>query len=339
MIKQEHKYLAKTFAKRLGESAEAPVRQIANLIAHLGEEHVGKKVDEALAIDAGDGMMTLDGSRRRTPGGIFFYIIKEGMSEEDRRKIFPGYGQGARGKIIDFEERVKKLSTLVEEPGPMRYVSILLNGKAGKVEIFDNSVMMVMTHVHNDAPYPRGVPDPPDIETRYFVFMGMKHWEPVSKSLKKNPRDTILVEGTCIFDAELEAITVFATNVKTKMMEKQFRRAARMGDLPPGQSAKKKRKKKKQAAQKDSPPPAKKKTEAKADAPAKPAPEPEVAVADVPAGAPPDVVEKLQQLESAAQTLRERIAAKVAKGQRATLEEKLLANTERQYESLKKKYE
>ena len=76
-------------AAQLGETAPLPRRQIAQALATLGEERVRALVTEALAIEAQGGLMLPDGSRRRTLGGVFFQLLRKGVTPAERRAIFP----------------------------------------------------------------------------------------------------------------------------------------------------------------------------------------------------------------------------------------------------------
>lgn len=46
-------------------------------------------LEETLAIEASGGMMVNNGERRRTPGGVFFYLVKGRLSKELRQQLFP----------------------------------------------------------------------------------------------------------------------------------------------------------------------------------------------------------------------------------------------------------
>ncbi len=58
-------------------------------MATCGIEQALASLQETLAIEAGGGLMVSNGERRRTPGGVFFYLVRGRLSKELRRQLFP----------------------------------------------------------------------------------------------------------------------------------------------------------------------------------------------------------------------------------------------------------
>ena len=77
-----------TIAKALGESDEIPLGQIGGVMKILGEELCLKLLEETKQIDAKGGMMLPDNSRKRTLGGVFFFLARQKLSHEDKLAIF-----------------------------------------------------------------------------------------------------------------------------------------------------------------------------------------------------------------------------------------------------------
>jgi phosphorylated adapter RNA export protein len=80
--------IADQIADQLGET-EVPVCKKSQIVEACGVEQTQAWLDETLAIEAGGGMMVSTGERRRTPGGVFFYVVKGRLSKELRRQLFP----------------------------------------------------------------------------------------------------------------------------------------------------------------------------------------------------------------------------------------------------------
>jgi hypothetical protein len=77
-----------TIAKALGESDEIPLFQIAGVVRVLGEETAQKILVETQETEKNGGMMLPDGSRKRTPGGVFFFLARQKLSQADKLAIF-----------------------------------------------------------------------------------------------------------------------------------------------------------------------------------------------------------------------------------------------------------
>jgi RNA recognition motif-containing protein len=68
---------AKRIAETLGETTALAYGLLARLIRHCGVAFAQALLEEALAVEAAGGMLTLDGSRHRTPGGTYFRLARE----------------------------------------------------------------------------------------------------------------------------------------------------------------------------------------------------------------------------------------------------------------------
>jgi RNA recognition motif-containing protein len=114
--------IAGQIAQQLNEDAAAQ-RRIERVLCYGGIEFAQAIVDEALAIEAQDGMMTVDGSRRRTPGGVFFYLVRGRVSDEVRREI---YGFRKKKKAADDQPQTSEQS----QPSPEGQPAPAKSGKA-----------------------------------------------------------------------------------------------------------------------------------------------------------------------------------------------------------------
>jgi hypothetical protein len=77
-----------TIAKALGESDEIPLGQIAGVVRVLGEELSLKLLEETREIETKGGMMLPDNSRKRSIGGVFFFLARQKLSHDDKLAIF-----------------------------------------------------------------------------------------------------------------------------------------------------------------------------------------------------------------------------------------------------------
>jgi hypothetical protein len=77
----------------LEETDEIPLRQIDAMARLCGLPFVEALVAEALEVEAREGIMTSDASRRRTKGGVFFYLARYRMSPDVRRLVYNRKGK------------------------------------------------------------------------------------------------------------------------------------------------------------------------------------------------------------------------------------------------------
>lgn len=85
-----HAELAARIADELGEKQRFPRSQIKHIIWALGHQQTLDLVKQAKEIYNGEGLMIPSGTRKRTLGGIFFYLAySEGKPKEGRRLTRP----------------------------------------------------------------------------------------------------------------------------------------------------------------------------------------------------------------------------------------------------------
>lgn len=77
-----------TIAKALGESDEGPVAQIKAVVDNLGDAACLILLAETEKIEKAGGLMRGDGSGRRSPGGVFFFLARQRLPRDIRAAIF-----------------------------------------------------------------------------------------------------------------------------------------------------------------------------------------------------------------------------------------------------------
>ncbi|MCY4061541.1 MAG: hypothetical protein OXG53_04160 [Chloroflexi bacterium] len=303
--------LAKRFGDALGETAAKPIEQIGQLIAKCGLDFVEKIMEQTEATEAAGGLLTHDRKRRRSKGGVFFYLAKGQMDARLRGEIFPTFGKGGDGSIappgIEWGDRIKPMKALGEQPGLISGLTVALSGRPGKLHIDGSSVMTVIEQRQVKAPpYPKGVPhfDTVDGVTTFYVFMSLRHWKRVEKALE-DERDLLVIEGSAVYDGALEGITILSTRVSTKMLDYQKRKAKSQAE---------------------------RKTDSHAKASAG-----QLDLTDLPS----EAANKLQQLHSTAEKLRSKLSAMEEGDQQTGLKmtRRLLVQTEKQIANLRRQYE
>src|SRR5215468_2944632 len=74
----------------LAATLQEPKRPLlATVLRVLGQERCAAILTDTLTCEANGGMLTKDGTRRRTPGGVFFQLVRERATPQERRRLFP----------------------------------------------------------------------------------------------------------------------------------------------------------------------------------------------------------------------------------------------------------
>ena len=68
---------------------EPNIELLSAVAGEIGMDRFEALLQETLAIEDAGGMMLGDGSRRRTPGGVFFFLARKAMTGAQRQRVFP----------------------------------------------------------------------------------------------------------------------------------------------------------------------------------------------------------------------------------------------------------
>src|SRR6476620_1491581 len=94
----EAKQYAKELAALLGETELVPIKQVRRVVDICGIDFARELYKETAEIEDRGGLMLADNTRRRTRGGVFFYLVRKRIDETKRQIIFPGYGNSIKQK-------------------------------------------------------------------------------------------------------------------------------------------------------------------------------------------------------------------------------------------------
>lgn len=236
LTEQELKDAVKHITDALNESAPKPRRQITQIIQSCGVEFVNNLLAETDKVEEQGGMMIENGERRRTKGGVFFYLARKHLPEDIRDDIFHNWRSTRKRQIehesqfepFEWDERVPIITELfAQSRGEASDVRVILTGRPGAVERRQNLVITTIDFEVNDAlTLPIGVPEFPEKKLTYLLYISAKQWERVEEALKK-PNDEMIVEGLCTFDPEVQQFAVYSTFVTTKKLQRKDRKAAK----------------------------------------------------------------------------------------------------------------
>jgi len=219
--------IADEIATQLGETEEEPIRQIRRAVRVLGEERVRALVAQTREIEAAGGLMLPNAQRRRTPGGVFFHLMRRGIEHKEWYRIFRPQtttqnkgtrtdqtGTGTATVPFDWTTFSASATEAMSEVGEATTVKLTVIGRPGKI-VERGDVALVAMRSEKVPSLPKGVPAPPSPQTDYMVLVGMKQWRKVAEALAADPADKLLIEGYPTVQPEVAGITVYATSATT----------------------------------------------------------------------------------------------------------------------------
>jgi len=241
--------LTKQLADQLGETHHGPIAQIRRVIVHANAELATTAAADAVRMAAAGEMPRADGSPR-TPGGIFFALVRQRIDPAVVPIIFPSAAavrraRQARGEgappprppvaleltpgptvpTFQWSEKAAIYQELQQQKGTVQTVKITLIGRPGRVVEKQDLVITMMTQMESPKTFPKGVPAPPTTPTVYTIYIGAKQWKTVAEAMQ-NPEDRLIIEGFAAFDPGLEGMAVFVTSTTTKLLQQQKRQSA-----------------------------------------------------------------------------------------------------------------
>jgi hypothetical protein len=229
--------LTRRITEALGETNPHLVRRVVEV---LGAEAATAHYTEALRIEAAGGELIASGKRRRTPGGVFFRLVRDAATVEQRQAIGWPTGAGETGQHrphteqriapLPWETRLAHLQALLDEKGTVNMSKLTLTGRPGKMIEAQGCILTVMATDPGKAPtLPKGLPLPPAQPTKYIVYIAAKQWQKVAEAIQ-DPGDVLIVEGYPVFDERLPGLAVLTQNITTRNLQRA-KRAAEAGSV------------------------------------------------------------------------------------------------------------
>ncbi len=224
-LPQASEELVKEIAATLNESEIGLVRKTVGI---LGYDRCANLLAETKRVEAEGGMLTVDGKRRRTPGGVFFRLAKQEANDEERRQLFPaspglGPAQVAPQQPPEWDEVRSMIEWASAQPredkGDFTVKATVVGRPKGMRKL--ETCVAVSIDPHKPSPLPKGVPDVPDGALGTIIVMiDNRHWKRVSPYLAKDKEDELVCEGYPVFDAKGKTV-VLAHRVFTRAMQKE----------------------------------------------------------------------------------------------------------------------
>ncbi|MCS6910502.1 MAG: phosphorylated adapter RNA export RNA-binding domain-containing protein [Anaerolineales bacterium] len=226
MDPQEISEAAKKIAEQLGETGAGPREQIRRAFEVAGPETVQAALEEAQRIEASGGLMLKDGSRRRTPGGVFFYVLRQRVSREEWRRIQPEAPKAPAPppppplQPLAWEERAELVQAALARPGTAGFARMTVVGRPLEVKPREGFVVATLEGGERLPPLPHGLPQVPSLRTIYKVAIADHQWRSLASALN-NPEDMLVAEGFAFLNVKTGSVIVLAQRAMTKLAQRR----------------------------------------------------------------------------------------------------------------------
>jgi CspA family cold shock protein len=205
-------------ADQLGEIEAEPREMIARAVKYLGAETAQGWLEETLKIEEQGGMWLRDGSRRRTPGGVFFKLVQERIAKTHRLSIF--YPEYEQVFTLSPDELTERLAGVGQWPlASAQQASFSLIGRPTSIPAPDIPPETPYVAFDLAAPaelapaFTKGLP-PVTATTTYRVLTPTQHWQRVAPELLERPDAQVIVVGFPVVSARVpERISIYASSV------------------------------------------------------------------------------------------------------------------------------
>ncbi len=229
---------AAAIAAQLGETHAGARATIWRTVRTIGPERTQAFVAQAQEIEANGGMLIPDGSRKRTLGGIFFYLVRTQVSDAEavainvmwrskqKRKKLARPHEGQAGPTTPtpptlppfvWEDAAPIIAELTANVGAATTVKMTVIGRPAQV-VERQSVVILALRSTKAPTLPKGLPTLPSTPTNYMIFVQQKQWNKVREAIQQ-PDDALIVEGYPVHEPRFAGITVYATQMTTKALQ------------------------------------------------------------------------------------------------------------------------
>lgn len=228
---------AETLAKILQEPKVPLLRQVLRTV---GPERCAAILADTLSWEARGGMLTKDGTRRRTPGGVFFQLVKERVTPKERQRLFyPSMPQQpkapaqphARPQVPTWDDVQAFVQTL---PQGEATVKLTLIGRPA-LDAIQTRPTYVAFRLQGKAPgpLPKGLPPVPDQHPlTWLVVMALRQWNRVQESLAAHADDTLIIEGHPVVAGDGTHVLLVQT-CTSKVQQREKKQAPRSPEAEP----------------------------------------------------------------------------------------------------------
>jgi PHAX RNA-binding domain len=192
--------------EKLAEILQEPkVSLLRQVLRTLGPDRCAAILADTLSCEASGGMLTKDGTRRRTSGGVFFQLVKERATRQERQRLFyrptpqqhkaPAPGRPhAHSQAPTWDEVQAVVQTLTQGEAT---VKLTLIGRPALDAVQTRPTYVAFRMQGKEpGPLPKGLPPVPDQHPiPWLVVIALRQWNRVKDSLAAHADDTLIIEG------------------------------------------------------------------------------------------------------------------------------------------------
>jgi len=220
---------------KLAQVLQEPKRTLlTKVLRTLGMDRTAAILAETLTCEANGGMLTQDGSRRRTPGGVFFQLVKERATMQERRRLFPRPAPQHHQTSAPVQSQKQPQSPTWDEvqaivttlPRGEATVTLTLIGRpeAQAVQTRPTYVAFRMQGKEPSA-LPKGLPPVPgQTPITWLVVIDLRQWKRVQGSLEAHADDKLMITGHPVVTSD--GTHVLLAQSCTSMMQQREKKQA-----------------------------------------------------------------------------------------------------------------
>jgi PHAX RNA-binding domain len=156
----------------------------------LGPDTCLTLLTETLQTEAQGGLMTQDGSRRRTPGGVFFSLTRARLTQKQYWQF-----QARAIPQLTWTRAVQAMTEFPSPPGKATTMTLTIIGRPTEVQAHGGAVLFKMQGPPPPT-LPRGLPALPKVPPpTWHVWVAIRQWNRVKDALAADPQDQLILEG------------------------------------------------------------------------------------------------------------------------------------------------
>jgi hypothetical protein len=235
-------------ADKLAKILHEPKRfLLQRVLRTVGQDMAADILVTTLQCEANGGMLTKDGTRRRTPGGTFFWLLRDRVTGTARQQLFPPRSERNRRKAragrprrrphvepqaLTWEDAKTLIQVLATASiGEAHRMKLTLIGRPGGKVATRNQCVVFRMHGKAPSGLPKGLPPvPKETPLTWTVFVALRQWNRVKDSVTTDQNDQLIIEG---YPArEDNQLVLLAQNCTTVAMQ----RAQKAAQGPPATS-------------------------------------------------------------------------------------------------------